>query len=1110
MTEKEILEYWKKEQIFQKSTAQGDKDFIFYEGPPSANGRPGIHHCETRAFKDAVCRYKSMSGYKVERKAGWDTQGLPIENQAAKELDLSGKKAIENYGIEKFNQKCREIVWGYKKEWEEVTERFGFWLNMENPYITYSPEYIEKLWEVFKKIYDRKINGESLVYQDNKVVPHCPSCETTLSSHEVAQGYKDITELSAYIKFPLVDEKNTFFLVWTTTPWTLPANVALAVQKNAKYVKTQVNGETYILEQSRANALCFDVIDPKIINGENLVGIKYIPLFQLDKTFLPANEQNFQIYSANFVSTEDGTGIVHIAPAFGEDDFNLGKDKRLSQPLTVDPRGIVIAEVPGKGLFVKEADESIINDLKERNLFFKSEAVTHTYPFCWRCDGPLIYLLKPSWFIAMSKIKDEALANNAKINWVPEFIKNGRFGNFLEELKDWAISREKFWGTPIPIWRCSKCEYLNVIGSFDELKEKSFNKNNFFLLRHGESVANTKGLIVNDLENKNKTTEDTLTAKGIEQAYFAADQLKNEKIDIIFISPSHRTKETAEIISKVNNIEIVEDQRLAEINCGIFNGKNVKDYQAYFKNKEEKLCKAPEGAETFEQVRSRVYAFIREINKKYHNKNILIVSHSDSLKMLIAVMQNITLQDSLKIDYLETGELKKIEYDDLPHDNEGNIDPHRPYIDDVVLSCEKCSSQAYRIPEVIDVWFDSGAMPYASGEYERKRFPADFISEAIDQTRGWFYTLLAISTALNLGPSYQNVITLGLVLDKNGKKMSKSRGNIILPMDIMDKYSADALRWFFYTVNQPAEFKKFNEADIASIQRGYIATWKNLLNFYNTYSSMAAEKGELIELDLWINQKLQDTVNKTVEYMEQYDLVSASRILEQLMDDVSNWYLRRSRKRLTKTFFENLKNVLLTFAQLTAPFTPFIAEDVYQKLNGEKQSVHLCQYPKKNLDINQKILDEMQQIKELAKIALAQRSERGVKVRQPLAKYSLPKKYTFKNELLELLADEINVKNVIVEDIKEPQIDFILTEELKSEGQMMELIRQIQVLRKDERMKPGEPAKIIIAGKIDPFLKEKTTVIEKATYSNINFSQNKIEGKEFDLDGTAIVLQFIR
>ncbi len=1107
MSEKEILDFWEKEDIFSKTLENKQKDYIFYEGPPSANGRPGIHHCETRAYKDAVCRYFTMKGYRVKRKAGWDTQGLPIETQTAKELNLSGKNEIEKYGIEKFNQKCREIVWGYKKEWEEVTKRFGFWLDMKKPYITYEADYIAKLWEVFKKISERKIDNKSLVYKDYKVVPHCPDCETTLSSHEVAQGYRDVVENSIYVTFKLSNEPNVYLIVWTTTPWTLPANTALAIKPDAIYIKHFIDDKVYILEKNRSQMLKIESIKTEEIQGSELVYKSYEPLYSVEKKFFEPNKNDFKIYPADFVSTEDGTGIVHIAPAFGEDDFNLSKEFNLSAPITIDNRGNVKANVPGKSKFIKEADKDILEDLKKRIMLYKQENIKHTYPFCWRCDNPLVYLLKPSWFIAMSKIKQEMIKNNQTINWIPDFIKNGRFGNFLEELKDWAISRERFWGTPIPIWQCENCQHTKVIGKLDDLRENAFYKNRFILVRHGESQANTKDLIANN-EFEPSSIKTDLTVKGIKQAQVVADKLVDYNVDIVYTSPYLRTKHTAELIAKTCNSELMEDTRLRELNCGIFNGKKVKEYHAYFTFEKDRFKDAPPEAESLKDVRIRMYDFIKEINQKYQNKTIVIVSHGDPLQMMEAILNNLNLDESFKPAYFSNGEIREIEYKNYPSNHIGELDLHRPFTDEIYLKCEKCENKMKRIPEVLDVWFDSGAMPFGSGEYSEGRFPADFISEAIDQTRGWFYTLLAISTALELGPAYKNVITLGLVLDKNGKKMSKSRGNIILPMEMMEKYSADTLRFYFYTVNQPAELKKFDENDLKKIERNFIATWKNTVNFYNTYVDLAKVKGKKNDLDCWIlalNQKLIDSVDVS---MQKYDLVTASREIAEFMDNLTNWYIRRNRKRLEKEFFETLKTVLINTAIISAPFVPFVSEYVYQAMKADKKSVHLESYPKNEENYDKEIIKNMEMVRNLATMGLGLRAKEGIKVRQPLFSFTIDEKYQLSEELQTILAEEINVKKIIKKSTDQPYLNLQITPELKKEGDVAELVRKIQTIRKDKKLKPGENTNIKLSGSYIAELSDQIKKIEEATYSKITLVNKIDEGETISLGENKIVLQF--
>ncbi|MBN1983749.1 MAG: isoleucine--tRNA ligase, partial [Chitinivibrionales bacterium] len=630
--EEEILRFWEQENIFKKTLekTKDGKSFVFFEGPPTANGKPGIHHVLARAYKDIILRYKTMQGFFVERKAGWDTHGLPVELQVEKELKISGKPDIEKYGIAQFNEKCEQSVWKYKKEWEELTKRIGFWLDLDSPYVTYENEYIESLWWIIRQIWDK-----DLLYKGHKVVPHCPRCGTALSSHEVAQGYKSVEENSVFIKFKVVGEKDTSILSWTTTPWTLPGNVALAVGEAIEYVKIKVGKEMYICAKAVVERLFEKYKEIETFTGADLIGMKYEQLFDI-----PAlqSETSHQVYTADFVNTDEGTGVVHTAVMYGEDDYQLGEKVGLPKHHTVDENGTFTDEVPGlAGKFVKdkEVEKAIISDLQDRGLLLKEEMYTHDYPFCWRCDTPLLYYAKDSWFIRMSSLKEQLIKNNEEINWVPGYIKHGRFGEWLNELKDWAFSRERYWGTPLPIWESEDGDRI-CIGSREELKQ------------------------------------------------LAKDP------------------------SKV-----------------------IKDF-----------------------------------------------------------------------------------------------DLHRPFVDDIVLM--KDGKEYRRVKEVIDVWFDSGAMPFAQWHYpfENKEridkgvsFPAAFISEAIDQTRGWFYTLLAVSTLLDKGAPYKNIICLGHILDNKGQKMSKSRGNVVDPFEMIGKYGADTVRWHLFTMNQPGDSKLFDEKHLGDVLR---------------------------------------------------------------------------------------------------------------------------------------------------------------------------------------------------------------------------------------------------------------------------------------------------
>lgn len=901
--EENILKFWQENEIFKKTLAKtkNNKPFVFFEGPPTANAKPGIHHVVSRALKDVVIRYKTMQGYYVERKAGWDTHGLPVELEVEKKLNIKGKPGIEKYGIAKFNAECKKNVWQYKKDWEEISERIGFWLDYCNPYITYDRNYIESLWWILKEVWKKE-----LLYQDYKVVPHCPRCGTTLSSHEVAQGYKQVEDISLYLKFPLKNEDKTSFFVWTTTPWTLPGNVAIAIHPQAEYVKVKVDDECLILAEPRLSILeNFEVVEK--YKGQDLIGKKYEPLYKIagDK------DRAYEVIVGDFITMEDGTGLVHIAPAFGEDDMKVIKTQNLefnTQNLaefpilmTVEIDGSVSQGIIAGGKFVKEANLEIIEDLKERNLLWKTEKIEHDYPFCWRCRSPLIYYAKKSWFIKMSQsnIKERLIKNNQKINWIPEFIKNGRFGLWLQEIKDWALSRERYWGTPLPIWMC----------------------------RDSEARAS--------------------------------------------VLPGNNS-----------NLE----------------------------------------------------------SKKYCD-NIKVIGSFDEIEKL-------------------TG--KKIE------------DPHRPFIDEFTFKCDKCGGRMKRVSEVIDCWFDSGAMPFAQHHfpfeneerYEQGQvYPADFIAEGLDQTRGWFYTLLAVSTLLEKEPAYKNVICNGLVLDEKGEKMSKSRGNVVDPWKIINKYGADAVRFYFYSVNQPSDSKYFYEKQIEDIIKRTFLIFKNVVTFYKMYATSNQvdnlEKDDLKNiLDKWIVAKLNLLIEGVTNKLDCYDIMAASREIIYFIDDLSTWYLRRSRERFksedlqTKNqALKTLRYVIFNLTRLMAPFVPFLAEHIYQEMAGGESSVHLKDWPKVHQEWkNQEIDNQMKTIREIASLGLEQRAKNKLPIRQPLAKMivKFPGLKKLGKEFEKIINDELNIKKIEYQPSteKEVELDLVLTPALKEEGIVRELIRQLNDLRK--------------------------------------------------------------
>ncbi len=857
--EEKILDFWKKEQIFEKSieNRKDAPDYVFYEGPPTANGKPHAGHVLTRVVKDLIPRYKTMTGHKVERKAGWDTHGLPVELEVEKQLGISGKPEIEKYGVEDFIKKCKSSVFTYEQEWRKMTERVGFWIDMDNPYVTYHNTYIESVWWALKKIWEK-----GLLYLGNKVVPYCPRCGTSLSSHEVAQGYKEVEDPSIFVKFPVAGEENTYFLVWTTTPWTLPSNVALAVKDNYTYVKVEHNGEKLILAESRLEVLDgeYTVLDK--FPGEKLASLKYEPVFPF---FEEEKDKAYFVVTADFVTLDDGTGIVHIAPAFGEDDSLVGQKYDLPVIQPVDAQGKFTEKVsPWSGVFVKDADKGIMKDLKDRSILYKAERYKHTYPFCWRCDTPLLYYGRSSWFIKTTAIRDKLLEINKGINWHPEHIRDGRFGNFLENVIDWCLSRERYWGTPLNIWICDDCDTQHAVGSIQELKEMS-----------------------------------------------------KDPID--------------------------------------------------------------------------------------------------------------------------------------------DIELHKPYVDDVILKCPKCSGDMKRVPEVIDCWFDSGAMPFAqfhypfeNKEYFEKHFPADFISEAIDQTRGWFYSLLVISALLFDKSPYKNVLVMGHVLDEHGIKMSKHKGNVLDPWKVLNEQGADAMRWYLYSASPPWIPSRFYQSAVSESQRRFLGTLWNVYSFFVLYANidgfdpkqydMASENRS--EMDRWLLSKINSTNKKLRQDLDNLNITDAARALEALIDDISNWYVRRSRERYWKSQMDDdkiaayltLYEALVSFIKMAAPFVPFITEEIYQNLVRSVYpdapiSIHLCDFP----EVNEELIDEtlehkMELARKIVELGRAARNKGKVKNRQPLQKMMVQLRNLDEKALISDLSDvikeELNIKEIEYIDVAEEYFTY--------------------------------------------------------------------------------------
>ena len=959
--EEDILRFWRDQRIFDKSIAIREKGphYVFYEGPPTANGSPGVHHVLARLYKDAVCRYKTMKGYHVPRKAGWDTHGLPVELEVERSLSLSGKAQIEEYGVARFNAHCRQSAFKYIKQWEAMTERLGYWLDMAHPYITFDNSYIESCWWIIKELWDK-----GLTYQGYKVTPHCPRCGTSLSSHEVALGYDETDDPSVWVKFKLdlaqtggnegarsvlSSTRSTYLLVWTTTPWTLPGNTAVAIAPEADYALVEVADEYFVLATALVGQT--ELGEYKIVGtvkGSVLVGLHYEPLYgNIDIRYAKEDKRAYRVVDGDFVSLDEGTGIVHVAPAYGEIDFQVGEKEGLPLVHTVELNGTVTTnpvtgftpkaredvqesevatihgparekvDLPGAGKFVKDADRDILDDLRSRGLLFRSEMITHTYPFCWRCESPLLYYAKQTWYIRTTRMRNELVSGNSEINWYPDYIKHGRFGDWLENNVDWAFARERYWGTPLNIWRCSSCDNYECVGSVDGLRAQ----------------ADASGLST-------------------------------------------------------------------------------------------------------------------------------------------------------------------------------PMDLHRPYVDGITFACPECGGRMQRVPEVIDCWFDSGAMPVAQWHYPfenndgfQNNFPADYICEAVDQTRGWFYSLHAISTLLFSRPCFRNVICLGHVVDADGEKMSKSRGNVVDPQAVINSYGADALRWYMLVSTPGEDNHRFSSKTLEETMRKFLLTLWNTYSFFTLYAGVDGFVPQPVlaenvhregfrEMDGWIISELNRLVVEVTKFMDSYNLTSATRRIQEFVDSLSNWYVRRNRRRFWKSesdadklaAYSALYRCLVTLSKLVAPFVPFVAEELYQNLCRSvdpqaRESVHLSDFPAADeAEINDRLNTDVELAMKISSLGRAARAKAGIKVRQPLAKAVIRVETDEEKMALERLAtevmEEINVKQLVVwsqagEQEKSPSnmtdyvvandarywvaIDTELRAELVAEGVSRELVRHLQNMRRNAK-----------------------------------------------------------
>ena len=1187
--EDRVLRFWENNEIFKKSLEKTSPkgEFGFYDGPPFATGKPHYGHILAGTIKDVIPRYKTMRGFHVQRNWGWDCHGLPIENLIQKENNLNTKKDIEAFGIKKFNQAAKSSVFRYDSDWKNIVPRTGRWVDMENQYTTMDNNFMESVWWGFERLHSK-----GLVYENFRSMHISPSLETSLSNFEVNQDYRDITDISIYTKFKLIDEEldgmSINLIAWTTTPWTLFGNVALAVGSEITYSKIKVKAkeedqkdEIVIIAKDRLKGVLKDKEYESIeeISGADLVGKKYEPVFdhyskQVD---LENRENGWKVYSADFVTTEDGTGIVHIAPAFGDDDLKLGQKNNLPFVQHVNIDGSIkdeITELAGRQTKPKstneepnkhqETDIEVLKLLAPTGKLFAKEKYVHSYPHCWRTGVPLLNYALSSWFIKVTDFKNKMSSLNDKVSWTPEAVGKKRFGNWLENAKDWGISRSRYWGTPIPIWKSEDDSEVEVLGSIDDIKKRTKSTNKYFLARHGESDHN-----VNNFLSADNTVISNLTEKGRTQIEEVAKKMKGQKIDMIFSSPLIRTKDTAEMIATeigFDKNEIIFDDRITETKTGIINGQSVKEYQKLFKNVLDKFGISPEGGETVSDIRRRVGDFIYDINSKYHDKNILIITHEYPVWAFMAVkdgMNNEQMAEIKKqnVDFVSTGHFAEYDFAELPHDDDYILDLHRPYIDEITF--QKNGKKMTRIPDIFDGWVDSGSMPFAVPHYpfekdskkqmlpggflkKSQKFPADFIAEGLDQTRGWFYTLLALNTALFGKSPYKNVIVNGLVLAEDGQKMSKSLMNYPDPELIINKYGADAMR--HYMISSPivqAEPLSFSEKGVDEVLKKIIQRYLNVVSFYDLYKDSIFDKepedkntlGEIIPkenierpdskniLDEWIIARFDETLKETTENLEVYKLDSASRPFFDFVDDLSTWYLRRSRDRFKGEELDDeklkdkedalatLSYIIFEFAKILAPFMPFLSESIYQRMSGfnyknANKSVHLLDWS----DVQEpdtEVIKKMKTVRNLVANSLEARDKVGIKVRQPLQKVFIG--IELDDQFKNIIADEINVKEVVLDtDLKKNNIklDTEISQDLRQEGNVRELVRFIQNYRKDINLKPGDKIKIQIKTGNRELIKKFAKYIQKITNASaLDFSDFDEDGKDIDIDNVKFVVR---
>jgi isoleucyl-tRNA synthetase len=1118
LREEEVQKFWEENDIFNKSVEKPaggapKGDYVFFDGPPFATGTPHYGHLLGGTLKDAVPRFWTMNGFRVRRKWGWDCHGLPLENLIEKKLGLANKKDIEDFGIKNFNEEARDAVMEYADDWARVVPRMGRWVDMENDYRTMDSSYTESVWWVFKSLHDK-----GLVYEGFKSMHLCPRCGTTLSNFEVNQGYKDIKDIAVTVKMPILDDEgkvtDTNILIWTTTPWTLPGNMAAAVNEEIDYVKVKVTVETgvefVILAKERLVQLGdveYEVVEE--MKGSDLIGLSYQPPFDyITKQGLEGKDKAWKIYHADYVEVgEDGTGIVHIAPAFGDDDLKLAQEHGVPIVHHVDYEGRFkdfVTDFAGQlvkprdddsaGTTHLDADIKVLRHLQAAGKIFAKENITHSYPHCWRDETPLLNYATTSWFVKVTDIKDKLVAENNKVNWVPDHVGSSRFGKWLEGARDWAVSRQRYWGSPLPIWKNGKTEEYKVFGSLAEMQEfvpKSGNQ--YFIMRHGESESNANDVIQTDIEIKNELTE-----TGKEQVANEIERLKDLGITRIIASPFGRTRETASLVKDGLGLEdemLTHDDRLGEIQLGEFEGKLNGVYQEFVLSEAQWCECSPEGGETWTDVRNRVGEFLYEIENKYKNEKILIVSHNSPLRMFAVVIHGSVLADT-DFNHDEDGkrygnaEVKESDFTPMPHNENYELDFHRPYIDKFELF--EGEDKLERVPEVFDCWFESGSMPYGQHHYpfenkedfEKERFPAQFIAEGLDQTRGWFYSLIVLGTALFGKSPYENVIVNGIVLAEDGKKMSKSLNNYPDPMELVDRVGADAVR--FYLLSSPAvrgEDVSFSEKEVLELQRKNIGRLHNVLAMYEMFSDKTKASGDSGNvLDRWIVARLNELIAESTAGYKAYEIDKATRPVTDFIDDLSVWYLRRSRDRFKGEDIEDktraiatLRFVLRELSKVMAPVMPFYAEYLWKavRAEGEAESVHLSEWPQGG-SVDDTLLKTMSEVRTVISEALELRTKANIKVRQPLLEVRISEGVSIPDEFKSIIQDELNVKVVKTQyKLGAETGEFIftgqtteltteLTHELLNEGYVREFIRSVQVKRKAEGLAPQDPISLTI------------------------------------------------